>query len=210
MGIAQGCHDEIATQNWMKWYLKNAGETRPYRSKVSNICENYNIDESSLRHILYYSNFVVGRTTRSMEFTVSTVPATNIQNETICCPTTRTTHSTLPSPVTTYPVALKRCNLSCSNDLNALQSIASIELLVSLAQAEKTSEEIPDLFQRANVSLPISVSIDEVTTLNCRATTSKKGHLVLLEHEMIILALACLFLEKTKCCISRFKMDLTT
>ena len=47
MGIAQGCHDEIATQNWMKWYLKNAGETRPYRSKVSNICEKYNIDKSS-------------------------------------------------------------------------------------------------------------------------------------------------------------------
>ena len=63
--------DEIAEQNWMKWYLKTAGLTRSYQSIINTICKQYEIYESTLRHILYYSNFVVGRTTRAMQSTVS-------------------------------------------------------------------------------------------------------------------------------------------
>ena len=48
MGIAQWAHDEMAEQNWMNWYLKNARVMRPYRSKVSEICEEYNIDSRFL------------------------------------------------------------------------------------------------------------------------------------------------------------------
>ena len=171
-------HDEVAEKNWMKWYLRDAGVTRSYQSKVSKICEEYKIDEPTLRHILYYSNFVVGRTRRSIESTVLTEPATNNRNETIHCPTTRATRSIPPSPNTPYPEALKECNLSLSNDSNVLQNVASIELLVSLARKNKTSEEMPDLLQRANVSLPITVSIDEVMTLNSRSLAKTSSFII--------------------------------
>ena len=165
MGRVQGAEDVNAKQPWMSCYLREAGVTRSYQSKVDNICSLYKIDECILRHISCYSNFVVARTTRSLYSHVSMEHVARNNTETEHSSPTRdpcvTWGTTLPP--TLYPKALKACNLAFSlDDYDKIQSVVSIELLLSITSKEtgKALEDIhSSVFQHLQVLLPTTISI---------------------------------------------------
>ena len=72
MGIKRGANDGTSTKNWIKCYLNNGTVTLSYQSQLSKVCTEHSIDEFCLRHILYYSNFVVTQATRSTYNSAST------------------------------------------------------------------------------------------------------------------------------------------
>ena len=54
-------------------------------------------------------------------------------------------------------------------DWKTLENLASVESMISLAKDGRTAGEIPAFFQKANVPMPTTASIEEITILTGRA-----------------------------------------
>jgi len=168
---------------WKQWFLQNAVGVRSFQPTINTICETNGINESTIREILFCSNFHSGRTTRSMQCNLAQEhPSTQESStqELSTNPTTpraRTPRTGNDGPAATntpLSPALRKEDLlpsATSNmvDWEALDNLASIELIVSLAMDGKTEEEIAQIFRQQDLQLPSTISIADITTLSRRS-----------------------------------------